>query len=124
MPHRDRNRPIITRLASGLLFCLPISIGLLAASLSGSGPPLWLIAPVSMIAIVVAIAWRARLATQAPEQQPPLDDEGFDWRRWDGDEDPPDPLNGPGGVVIDWRAFERDFWAHVGRLGRTPAPTL
>jgi hypothetical protein len=121
MPHRYPRKRLIAGLASGLKFCLPVSLGLLGASVTGSGPSAALSAPLAVAALVLTIFWWRRLPARAP-RRPNRDDDDFGGRGWHGDHGPFGPGDGPGGLEIDWTAFERDFWAHVARRGRRISP--
>ena len=132
-PHRrrgprradDPERALVAALRWAVVptICLPLSIASVGASATGGGLSValaWQLAALTLVAnagcwVNVIALWRAL---------PRPDDDDQDWRRWWDSDCPLDPGSGPGGITIDWKQFERDFWSYVKQTEPQPEQEL
>jgi hypothetical protein len=111
----------LTSLRVALLVSLPVPflVAAFVGALAGDGQSPELLAVIAIaVAGLAATFWCQALEHARKRRRPDDDDDG--WRRGSDDE-PPRPHDGPGGVNVDWDAFERDFAAYASR--RTPSLT-
>jgi len=121
----DPERALVAALRWAVVptICLPLSIASVGASATGGGLSAalaWQLAALTLVAnagcwVKVIALWRAL---------PRPDDDDQDWRRWWGSDCPLDPDSGPGGITIDWKQFERDFWSYVKQTEPQPEQEL
>jgi hypothetical protein len=110
---RDPERAFVASVRMSLLpgLSLPVAVATLGSGASGAGPSLLLTGPLVAVVLIVNVVCWIKMASRWRALPP--DDDGW-WQRWWELEAPLDPWGrGPGGVAIDWGAFERDFRAHV-----------
>lgn len=79
---------------------LPVALALVAVSIIGGGPPLQLVGPPAVIAVVATIScWWSVLKPQPAHHGRSSENH----RR----------SNAPSAVKFDWSSFVRQFWAYV-----------